>query len=172
MTTTFLEYQKSLFEDFFADVQEHLEEQVSFISFKKWFEIALQEFNVTLSTFAAKIKQDEKFTMKGYIQIVIDNEYLSSLIGPIGVIILRKNKLVYMMTNDVLQTTKISSFADVVEGDVRDGDSVIIAGLPIETYLDTDDVEIILQQSQLHEKSFLDEFYELLQKRVDQEEIT
>lgn len=115
MTEIFLEYQKSLFEDFFSDIHEQLDEEVSFNTFRKRFEIAIQEFNLKIATFAAKIKQEDQFVLKGFIQIIIDGEYLSSFIGPIGVIILRKKKLAYMMVNDVLQTAKISSFADVIE---------------------------------------------------------
>lgn len=172
MTPNFLEYQKSLFEDFFADIHEQLDDEVSHKQFRKRFETALQEFNIKLTTFAAKIKQEEKFVIKGFIQIIIDNEYISSLIGPIGVVIIRKNKLAYSMTNDVLQSAKISSFADVVEGDVKDGDLITFIGLSLETYLDDSDIETLLEQSQIHEQSFSEELYELLQKRVSDDVIT
>lgn len=172
MNDSFLEYQKSLCEDFFADIHEQLHEEVSYNNFRKWLEPAIQEFNIKLTTFASKIKHDEKFVLKWFIQIFIDGEYVNSLLGPVWIIILRKKKLAYMMVNDILQSSKISTFADIVEGDIKHDDVIVITGIPIETYIDADDVGNIIQQSEFHDALFLDELYELLNKRVEDKEIT
>lgn len=76
------------------------------------------------------------------------------------------------MVNDILQSSKISTFADIVEGDIKHDDVIVITGIPIETYIDADDVGNIIQQSEFHDALFLDELYELLNKRVEDKEIT
>ena len=88
--STFLEYQKTLFEDFIANIREQLTDEVSYKKFRKRFESAIQEFNIALATFAEKIKQDTHFGIRGFVQVMIDGEFLSTMIGTSGIAILRK----------------------------------------------------------------------------------
>jgi hypothetical protein len=56
-------------------------DEMDFLSFRKKFESGLQDLNTKLSVFAEKIKDVDRFPVKGTIQVFYGNEYLASLIG-------------------------------------------------------------------------------------------
>lgn len=173
LTEAFLDYQKDIFEEFLSDLVESLsDEDVAFTTVKRDFERLLQNLNEKLQVFASKIKDSSRFEIKGVIQIIVGWEYLASLIGSVGMIILRKEKLHYMISNQLPATSLIDQFSEFIEGEVRPQDTVLVFGIPVDSFLDKDDIDTILQMSVSEEKVLLDAFREILQVRLSEKELS
>lgn len=102
---------------------------------------------------------------------MIDGEFLSTMIGTSGIAILRKWSLIYMLSNEVAKQAKISTFADFVEGELKHQDVVVNTLFPIETYIDSEDMQSIIHQSKQLDTELIDQLYEVLQQRIEDQEI-
>ena len=81
-TDKFAEYQKDLIQDFLSDLVGVMEdEEIMYSEFKKQFEAQFQNLNTKLQVFAEKIKDVERFTLKGVAHAFFDDEYVASMIG-------------------------------------------------------------------------------------------
>jgi len=115
-TEKFVDYQKDLLQDFLSVVVEALERpETTFDSFKRDFEQALQDLNNKLGIFAEKIKDVPTFSLRGVVQVFFDSEYVASMVGPVGVMIIREGKLNYMLSNHIEESAKIDLFSEFVE---------------------------------------------------------
>ncbi len=168
----FVDYQKSLFEDFLSEMVDHLEsDNGDIVKVRKLFEFALQDLNTKLEVFAEKIKDVDRFPVKGCVQLFYGNEYLASLIGGVGLMVLRDGKLNFMMSNTEDTTAPINIFSELIEGEVKEYDEVIALGVPIDTYIDTSDVTTIRELSVHEQKNFLDALIDMLRVRTDEANI-
>lgn len=168
----FIDYQKDLFEDFLGVVVDALsDEEGSLEEVKVTFERELQDLNTKLSVFAEKIKDVDTFPIKGIVQIFYGLEYMASLIGDMGIIVLRDKKLNYMMSNQISEGVKIQTFSEMIEGEVKEYDEIVTLGVPIDTYIDRHDIQTIQQVSKQEEKSFVDALLDVLEVRVAKEQI-
>ena len=82
---------------------------------KKQFEQALQDLNSKLGIFASKIKDTARFELSGVVQIVYEGEYIASLLGSVGVAIVRDGKVTYVLSNQSPEQSKIDLFSEFVE---------------------------------------------------------
>ena len=75
-----------------------------------------------------------------------------------------------MVTNSSAEE-KVSQFSELIEGEVRVGDTLLSCGFPVETYLDKEDVLTIIGTSQAEQQPLLDTFFDVLTVRLGEEDI-
>lgn len=156
-TQKFVDFQKDLVQDFLSTIVEVLERpETTFESFKAEFEASLQDLNNKLGIFADKIKDVESFSIRGVVQVFFDSEYVASMVGPVGVMIIRDGKLNYMLSNHVEAGAKINLFSEFVEGETKEGDEIIVLGIPIDTYIDKGDFDTLRDISKGEGTSLID----------------
>ncbi|MFA7298252.1 MAG: hypothetical protein WC010_01265 [Candidatus Absconditabacterales bacterium] len=164
----FLDFQKDLLQDFVSELKDAIsEDNYDLENVKNNFEIALQNLNIKLKAFADKVRDVEFFGIKGYIQLVIDNVLMLSMIGDVSVMIFRDEKLYYSLTNSLNDKGKIDLFSDFVEGDVESHDQILYVGTKISDVFDTSDFKemgTVLRSEDTHLINF---FQELLNARLD-----
>lgn len=164
----FVDFQKDLLQDFVAEFKDKVNnENYDIDDVKNNFEIALQNLNVKLKAFADKVRDVEYFGIKGYIQLVIDNVLMLSMIGDVSVMIFRDERLYYSLSNSLNDKGKIDLFSDFVEGDIENQDQIIYVGTKISDVFDTSDfkeMEGVLRSEDTHLINF---FQELLHARLD-----
>jgi len=164
----FLDFQKDLLQDFVAEFKDKIsDENYDVDEVKNNFEIALQNLNVKLKAFADKVRDVDFFGIKGYIQLVMDNILMLSMIGDVSVMIFRDEKLYYSLTNSLNDKWKIDLFSDFVEGDVESNDQILYVGTKISDVFDHSDfkeMESVLKSEDTHLINF---FQEILNARLD-----
>lgn len=164
----FLDFQKDLLQDFVAELKDKITDDTYDIDdIKNNFEITLQNLNVKLKAFADKVRDVEFFGIKWYIQLVLDNILMLSMIGDVSVMIFRDEKLYYSLTNSLNDKWKIDLFSDFVEGDVESNDQILYVGTKVSDVFDTSDfkeMESVLRSEDTHLINF---FQELLNARLD-----
>ncbi len=164
----FLDFQKDLLQDFVGELKDKInDENYDADDIKNNFEIALQNLNVKLKAFADKVRDVDFFGIKGYIQLVMDNILMLSMIGDVSVMIFRDEKLYYSLTNSLNDKGKIDLFSDFVEGDVESNDQLLYVGTKISDVFDNSDfkeMESVLRSEDTHLITF---FQELLNARLD-----
>lgn len=164
----FLDFQKDLLQDFVAELKDKIsDENYDIDAVKNTFEIALQNLNIKLKSFADKVRDIDFFGIKWYMQLVIDNIIMLSMIGDVSVMIFRDEKLYYSLTNSLNDKGKIDLFSDFVEWDVEGHDQILYVGTKISDVFDTSDfkeMESVLKSEDTHLINF---FQELLNARLD-----
>lgn len=164
----FLDFQRDLLQDFIAELKDKIvDDHYDIDEVKQHFEIALQNLNVKLKAFADKVRDVEYFGIKWYIQLVIDNILMLSMIGDVSVMIFRDEKLYYSLTNSVNEKGKIDIFSDFVEWDVESQDQLIYVGTKVSDVFDTNDfkeMESVLRSEDTH---LIKIFQEILNARLD-----
>lgn len=164
----FLDFQRDLLQDFVAELKDKItDENYDIDAVKNNFEIALQNLNIKLKSFADKVRDVDFFGIKWYIQLVIDNVLVLSMIGDVSVMIFRDEKLYYSLTNSLNDKGKIDLFSDFVEGDVEGNDQILYVGTKISDVFDSNDfkeMESVLKSENTHLINF---FQELLNARLD-----
>ena len=164
----FLDFQKDLLQDFLAEFKDKVtDENYSIDDIKNNFEIALQNLNIKLKAFADKVRDVDFFGIKWYIQLVIDNVLMLSMIGDVSIMIFRDERLYYSLSNSLNDKWKIDLFSDFVEGDIEWHDQILYVGTKISDVFDTSDfkeMESVLKSEDTHLVNF---FQELLNARLD-----
>lgn len=164
----FLDFQKDLLQDFVAELKDKItDENYDIDIVKNNFEIALQNLNVKLKSFADKVRDIDFFGIKWYIQLVIDNVLMLSMIGDVSVMIFRDERVYYSLTNSLNDKWKIDLFSDFVEWDLEGHDQILYVGTKISDVFDTNDfkeMESVLKTEDTHLINF---FQELLNARLD-----
>lgn len=164
----FLDFQKDLLQDFLAELKDKIVHQNYEINdVKDYFETSLQNLNIKLKAFADKVRDIDFFPIKWYIQLVIDNILMLSMIGDVSVMIFRDERLYYSLTNSLNDKGKIDLFSDFVEGDIEGHDQILYVGTKISDVFDTNDfkeMESVLRSEDTHLINF---FQELLTARLD-----
>ncbi len=164
----FLDFQKDLIQDFVAELKDKInDEQYDVEDVKNNFEIVLQNLNVKLKAFADKVRDIDYFGIKWYIQIVMDNILMLSMIGDVSVMIFRNEKLYYSLTNSVNEKGKIDLFSDFVEGDVENHDQLLYVGTKISDVFDTNDFKEMANVLRSEDTHLINFFQELLNARLD-----
>ncbi len=169
----FVEYQKSLVEEFVADLINFYEweEDITFYDIKEFFESSLKSLNHKLTLFADKVKEADKFEIRWFAQVVYEDNYLASLIGDVSVIIFRERKLNSIIPNEIDPSRKIDLFSEVIEGNIENGDQVVFVGLNILNYLSKDELVEAVNISFSTGESFLDLIEDLLGQKIEKDKI-
>lgn len=164
----FLDFQKDLLQDFVAEFKDKIsEEHYDIDDVKNNFEKELQNLNVKLKAFADKVRDIEYFGIKGYIQLVIDNILMLSMIGDVSVLIFRDEKLHQSFSNSLNDKGKIDLFSDFVEGDVESNDQLLYVGTKISDVFDTSDFKEMANVLRSEDTHLINFFQELLNARLD-----
>jgi hypothetical protein len=167
VTDKFVDYQKDLITEFIADLNnEASKENTSFRTFKNYVEFALQELNSKLVVFAEKVTDTPSFDIRGIVEVFHENEYLASLIGDVSFMILRQGKIYYSLFNETSKRVKISLFSDFVEGDLVDGDQVIVVGSDIGDIVDDNDLADLSDIVGSTDDTFLDLLIQTIKQRA------
>jgi len=67
-----------------------------------------------LLAFSEEMQSEERFGISGVIQIIVDNQYLSALIGSSSLMIFRDNVLIYTVGNDATEL-RVDQFSEIIE---------------------------------------------------------
>lgn len=164
----FLDFQKDLLQEFVADFKDKItDENYDIDDIKNNFEIALQNLNTKLKAFADKVRDVNFFGIKGYVQLVLDNIIMLSMIGDVSVMIFRDEKLYYSLTNSLNEKGKIDLFSDFVEGDTENHDQILYVGTKISDVFDQSDFKEMASVLRSEETHLINFFQELLNARLD-----
>ena len=136
-TDKFVQYQKDILEDFVAEFTNAIKtaEALDVNDIKSFFEESLQVLNTKLRQFAEKVRDVERFQLKGLIQLVIEEALMSSMIGDVTLMIMREQKVLYTLANSVDMRAKIDVFSDFIEGAIENRDQIIYVGVDSATGL-------------------------------------
>jgi hypothetical protein len=174
-TDKFVQYQKDILEDFVAEFTNAIKtaEALDINDIKSFFEESLQVLNTKLKHFAEKVRDVERFQLKGVIQLVIDEALMSSMIGDTTLMIMRDHKVLYTLVNSVDLRAKIDLFSDFIEGALERGDQIIYVGTKISDVMDQHDRKEMehLLSSEEHEEGAMAFLEELLTTRIEKESI-
>ena len=171
----FLQYQKDIIEEFVADFTNIVKtsEDLDQEDIREIFEQNLQILNTKLKQFAEKVRDVEHFSLKWFIQLVVDEKLMSSMIWNVSMIVLRDQKTAYSVPNSVDTKAKIDLFSDFIEWEIERDDQILYVGLKFADVMDAHDLremESLLAQEESSEwiLSFLEE---LLTTRVEKSSI-
>ncbi|MDR2190798.1 MAG: hypothetical protein LBP53_06595 [Candidatus Peribacteria bacterium] len=174
-TDKFLQFQKDILEEFVAEFTNTIKtaEALDSTDIKSFFEESLQVLNTKLKQFAEKVRDVEKFQLKGIIQLVMEEALMSSMIGETTLMIMRDQKVLYTLANSVDTRAKIDVFSDFIEGVLERDDQIIYIGTKIADVMDQHDrkeMEHLLASEEKEEgaMAFLEE---LLTMRIEKERI-
>jgi len=144
-----------------------MNERFSVIKFKSFFELTLQELNSKLAVFAEKLRLYHKIEIRGFIEFYMDNYYVSSLIGEGSVVIFRNNQLFYALHNDATTNKRIDLFAELIEGDLHDGDEILFFGNNISYFTDSEDFGYIGEINGTDERTLIQIIEDTLKERTE-----
>lgn len=170
--TKFLDFQKDLVQDFFAELIELCNQEVYDINdVKTSLETWLESLNTKLRLFADKVRDVERFFIKWYIQIIVDNIFMSSMIWDITIMVFRDNKVYYSLHNGVDNRAKSDLFSDFVEWDIEKNDEIIYVWTKISDVLDDQDLKEVEDILEDWESDLTDFFEQILLTRMQKENI-
>lgn len=172
-TTEMLEYQKELFMDTLSDLVWGVEQEgATFEKIQQLFEIALQDLNIRLAAFGEKMQDKWPFQINGILQLFRENQYIASLIGHASVVVLRKHHIHYRVCQWVADPMpRIDRFNELLEGELKADDELIVLWVTLETYLDKQDMQTVIDQAQIQELSVAETLLTLLATRIDKQKI-
>lgn len=167
-TDKFLDFQKDLIQDFVAELKDKINnEHYDIDDMKDYFETSLQNLNVKFKAFADKVRDVDYFAIKWYIQIIIDNILMLSMIGDVSFMIFRNEKLYYSLTNSINDKWKIDLFSDFVEWDVDSYDQLLYVWTKISDVFDSHDFKEMANVLESEDTHLINFFQELLHARLD-----
>ena len=162
----FLQYQKDILEEFIADFTNTIKtsEELDTMDIKEIFEQSLQLLNTKLKQFAEKVRDVEHFQLKWVIQLVVDDNLMSSMIWNVSMMVMRDQKTTYSVQNSVDTKAKIDLFSDFIEWNIERDDQIIYVGLKFADVIDAHDLremEDLLAQEESSDGilSFIEELF-------------
>ncbi len=162
----FREYQKNLFNDMFSKVLELNEKYDNFVDFKKWLETEIKQFNLQLRVFQEKVNLENKIEIRGSLQIIRKENYISVLIWETSLIIVRKWKLESVIINEIDDSDQIDIFSEIIEWELEDKDKIIQINCNIYNYLSDWEIKEAIQTDDI-----IYYFSEILTTVIDEKEI-
>lgn len=172
-TQHMLEYQKELFMDTLSDLVWWVQQEgITFEKIQQLFELALQDLNIRLGAFGEKMQDKWPFAIDGILQVFWWNKYIASLIGHASVVVLRKNHIHYRVCQGIADPRpRIDRFNELLEGELKAGDQLIVLGEMLETYLDKQDMQTVVEQAQIQDMSVEETLLTLLTTRIEKQKI-
>lgn len=174
-TEKFINSQKEILTDFVSDFTNTIKtsEELDAIDIKEIFEQSLQLLNTQLKSFAERIHNIDHFQLKWIIQLIADDTLMSSMIGNVSMMILRDQKAIYSISNNIDNKAKIDLCSDFIEWKLERDDQIIYVWLKFSDIMDTNDkteMENILATEETSDwiTSFLEELFET---RIEKESI-
>ncbi len=169
--TKFSESQSDMFQDILWDLIEFLQsEDIFFGDIRLFFEQKLQELNTKLLAFSEEMQSDERFGLSGVMQLIVDDQYLSALIGSSSLMIFRDAKLIYTVGNDASQL-HIDQFSEIIEWDLEEDDTILVRWNNLSVFLDDDDLSRITEISSSSDVWFVSQLLDIVTVRVPQQKL-
>jgi len=139
----FLQYQKDILEEFVADFTNvvRTSEELDTQDIREIFEQSLQLLNTKLKQFAEKVRDVDHFSLKGIIQLVVDDKLMSSMIGNVSMLVIRDQKVTYSVPNSVDTKAKIDLFSDFIEWNIERDDQILYIWLKFADIMDSHDLK-------------------------------
>ncbi len=171
-TEKFADYQKDLIQEFAANFVDTIQNSDFDIDqVKSQCELSLQDLNTRLKAFADKVRDVDYFEIKWYVQIIIGNLLVSSMIGNVDIMIFRDRRMYYSLNNWSKIRGKIALFSEFIEGDLESGDEIIYVGTKVSDVLDTYDLKEMEHILQTEESTVMDFIDEVLSSRIEKSAI-
>lgn len=170
----FIDFQKEIFEDFFGNFLQEVEQTdlIDSQKLEKLGEEALGLLNQDLLTFADKLHDLPPFDIRGYFQLVLDWQIKIWLIGNSSLLIFRDEKLYYSLMNSCDPEAAIDTFSEFVGGETQTGDLYLYGGLRFADVLDETDIsEMEGLLAEMGHKELVNALSEVLSTRIDKQEI-
>jgi len=168
ITEQFRDYQKDIIQESLADFAEQASwEHYDIEQIKDAFEQSLEWLNTKLKNFANKMDKVELFSLKWFVQVIVDNVLMTSMIGDVSVVIFRNNRLYYSLHNTTISGDKIDIFSDFIEWDVESHDYILYMGTKITDIFDDIDIKNIEDTMAQDEPNVILATDTLLQGRID-----
>ena len=171
LNNKFISHQQNIFNDILWDIIEFLQwDAPLFDDIRALLDHKLQEINMKLLAFSEEMQSEERFGISGVIQIIVDNQYLSALIGSSSLMIFRDNVLIYTVGNDATEL-RVDQFSEIIEWDLEEDDTVLVWGNNLSTYLDDDDLAKISHFSDDLETTYIDQLINILWVRLPEQKL-
>lgn len=164
--------QQDIYKDILWDIVEYLQwEDIYFEWIRTFFESKLQELNTKLQAFAEKMESEERFGMQWVLHMIVQDQYLSALIGASSLMIFRDQKLIYTFWNEQANSN-IDQFSETIEWDLEDEDKLLIRWSDINTYLDDEDLKKVSELTKSNsETTFVQQLLDIISVRVPNEKL-
>jgi len=167
----FLDYQKDLVQDFVAGLMDNFDvDELNTDFLKNSFELGLQNLNTKLKVFADKVHDVGFFPIKWYIQIIVDNLLVTSMIWDANILIFRDDRLYYSLHNWV-GGGKIDVFSDFIEWDIETHDKILYIWTDLSNILDDQDTKELQQVIQSENGEIWEVLEEVLLTRIEESKI-
>lgn len=140
----FKEYQKNLFNNFYSQILDLLDNSGSYLDFKKEVESEIKQFNIQLKIFEEKINVEEKITIRWTVQIIYWENYLSALIWESSLLIFRQEKLESVIVNEIEGKDRIDVFGEIIEWELENQDEILSICTDIYNYMSDDEIKEII----------------------------
>ena len=169
----FVDYQKEIFEEFVADFVDRMQDTVlTSKEVEEMLESQLQELNAKLQAFADKLRDVPKCELKWYVQLILDNNVKTWMIGKTSMLIFRDDKMYSVLENTYKEQANIDQFSDFIGWELERWDALLYAGTKLSEILDQNDLndlEWVLEKENAW--AMLDFLDDLFWNRVDKKEI-
>lgn len=173
ITDNFRDYQKDIIEEFIGDFSENASaEHYDIDQVKAAFEKWLESLNDKLKAFADKMDTVPSFVLKGFVQVIVDNVLMTSMIGNVSLMIFRNAKLYYSLHNTTASEGKIDIFSDFIEGDVESHDEIVYVWTKVSDVLDDVDMQSLEVSLTSESGTLLGAVSSLLNSRIDNEHVS
>lgn len=174
LTDKFLEYQKDLFSEFIADIEENLSYSQDYTTkqIQSKIEDKLQAMNNKLITFSEKIHDVDFFTIRWNLQIFFQDSYMSSMIWDISTVIFRDWKVNYMVDNDLEWNEKINIFSEFIEWELEDWDKILTVACKVSDIVEKSELQELLNDTENSIENNFKEFDELVRSRISNNNIS
>ncbi len=169
----FVEYQKEILQEFVADFVDQVRDTpLTSKEIEELLEKQLQNLNTKLQAFADKLREVPKCDLRGYVQIIVDNEVKTWMIGKMTLMIFRDDKVYSVLENSFKAQANIDQFSDFIGGELERGDVFLYAGTKLSEVLDQHDFSEVEQVlSKENASAMLDYLDDLFASRVEKKEI-
>lgn len=139
----FPQYQKDIFEEFVAGFTNEIKiaEELDYEDIREIFEQHLHLLNTRLKQFADKVKDIEHFHLKWLVQLIVENKLMSSMIWDISMMIMRDQKIIYSIQNNVDSRLKIDICSDFVEWEIEKDDQILYVWQRFSDIMDAHDLK-------------------------------
>ena len=166
------DYQIEMFQEAIAEIVDIIQsDDTEFQEITSTFEKQLHGLNTKLTVFAHKSDTVSHFPVSGHVALIFNDQLVISMIGNASVLIFRNQSLIYSMSNQSLAKSKIDLFGELIEGELTDGDSLVMVGHHLDTFLDDDDYQQIHAIAAQQDVSYAAALVDILSVRVEPEDL-
>lgn len=145
------------------------DEHISINTIETGLENALQKVNHAFSLFAEETDAKEEIKINWAFVLSYQGNILVSLIGESSILITRRWKVIYQMTNsDPSKRRSISNFTDYISGNIYNGDNILLLWFNHNLILHSDETQDIAKLIYDNEPGMLEDLELMMTSRTDE----